>query len=62
MELMEHGDLRKYLRSLRPDNKDKVGPPPELKVFIYINIHNMNIICITKCVHLEELIDGIKHT
>ena len=32
MELMENGDLRKYLRSLRPDNQNKIGPPPDLQV------------------------------
>ena len=32
MELMENGDLRKYLRSLRPDNNNRGGDPPTLQV------------------------------
>ena len=32
MELMDNGDLRKYLRSMRPDNKDNPGVPPTLRV------------------------------
>ena len=32
MELMENGDLRKYLRGLRPDNNNRGGSPPTLQV------------------------------
>ncbi len=33
MELMENGDLRKYLRALRPDSENNLGrSPPALKV------------------------------
>ena len=32
LELMETGDLRKYLRSLRPDGDNKGGNPPTLQV------------------------------
>ena len=36
MELMENGDLRKYLRSLRPDNNNRGGDPPTLQVVMCV--------------------------
>jgi len=56
MELMEHGDLRKYLRSLRPDNKDKVGPPPELKRILQMALEiadGMAYLSVRKYVHRD---------
>jgi insulin receptor len=39
MELMENGDLRKYLRALRPDSENNLGrSPPTLKVNLSENV------------------------
>ncbi len=38
MELMENGDLRKYLRSLRPDISSE-QPTLQVSIFVLLNVN-----------------------
>merc|ERR1719495_2113969 len=53
---MDNGDLRKYLRSMRPDNKDNPGVPPTLKRILQMALEiadGMAYLSVKKYVHRD---------
>lgn len=57
MELMENGDLRKYLRSLRPDSENNLGrSPPQLKEILQMALEiadGMAYLSVKKYIHRD---------